>query len=334
MEYIATGTIRARTTSVLSARVMGYLREVRAMAGDSVKAGQVVALVDAQEMDTAIRQAQAGLAEAKSALPEVDNAIAGAKSQLGLADSTYNRMKPLFDDKSITAQEFDEVSAKRDMARSNLAMAQAKRRQLESRIQQATESVAQAETQKGYLTITAPFSGIVIERKAEPGMLASPGQPILVLEQAGGYRLEAAIEEGRLKDIRPGTKARILIDSLGKEFDARVSEVVPTLEPGSRTFTAKLELPAMPLLRSGMFGRAVFHLGEKKALTIPESALQRQGQVEQVYVIDQSMARARLVTTGARAAGRVEVLSGLSAGEMVADSAAGLSDGVKVEVRQ
>ena len=132
-------------------------------------------------------------------------------------------MKPLFDDKSITAQEFDEVTAKRDMARANLAMAQAKRRQLESRIQQATEAVAQAETQKGYLTITAPFTGIVIERKAEPGMLASPGQPILVLEQAGGYRLEAAIEEGRTE----GHSARqqrqgFTIDALDKASSRRV----------------------------------------------------------------------------------------------------------------
>jgi RND family efflux transporter MFP subunit len=313
---------------------MGYLREVRAMAGDTVKVGQVVAVVDAKEMETSVRQAQAGLAEARSMLPEIDNAIAAAKAQLGLAESTYKRMKPLFDDKSITPQEFDEVSAKRDMARANLAMVQSKHRQLDSRIQQATEAVEQAETQKSYLTIIAPFNGIVVERKAEPGMLASPGQPILIVEQAGGYRLEAAIEEGRLKDIRPGSKAKVLIDALGKVIDTRISEIVPALEPGSRTFTAKLDLPATPLIRSGMFGRAVFALGEKKALTIPESAVRREGQVEQVYVIDQGTVHARLITTGARTAGRVEILSGLSAGETVAEAAGGLFDGAKVEVRR
>ena len=137
-----------------------------------------------------------------------------------------------------------------------------------------------------------------------------------------------------MKDIRPGSKAIVHIDALDKAIEARVNEIVPALEPGSRTFTAKLDLPSTALLRSGMFGRAVFLLGEKNAVTVPESAVRREGQVEQVYVIEQGIARARLVTTGTRTAGRVEILSGLTAGESLAEAVAGISDGVKVEVRQ
>lgn len=331
--YQATGTVKARTTAVLSARVMGYLREVRVQAGDAVKAGQVIAVVDAREIDAAAKQAEAALAEAKMALPEVENAIAAAKSQLSLAESTYNRMKPLFDDKSITPQEFDEVSAKRQMAQANLAMAQAKRSQLQARIQQAAEAVEQARTQKGYLTVTAPFAGIVVERKAEPGMLASPGQPIAVIEQAGAYRLEAAIEEARLKDIRVGTKATVKLDALDSGFQSLVSEIVPAMEPGSRTFTAKINLPPGPMIRSGMFGRAVFQMGEKKAVQVPESAVRKAGQLEQVFVVEDGVARARLVTTGTHTDGKVEILSGLSGGEQVAADVPGaLEDGSRVEV--
>lgn len=331
--YQATGTVRARSTAVLSARVMGYLREVRVQAGDSVKAGQVIAIVDAREIEASTRQAAAALNEAKMAIPEVENAIAAAKAQLALAESTYKRMKPLYDDKSITPQEYDEVAAKRQMAQANLAMAQARRGQLEAKIQQASEAVAQAETHKGYLTVTAPFAGVVVERKAEPGMLASPGQPIAVVEQAGAYRLEAAIEEARLKEIRVGTKATVRLDAVEQEFPSVVSEIVPALEPGSRTFTAKINLPGSATIRSGMFGRAVFQAGEKRAIQIPESAIRRAGQVEQVYVLEQGVARARLVTTGARVGGRVEILSGLAGGEtLAAEVPAGLVDGSKVEV--
>jgi RND family efflux transporter MFP subunit len=331
--YQATGTVRARTTAVLSARVMGYLKEVRAQAGEAVKAGQVIAVVDAREIETSVKQAEAGLNEAKMVAPEVENAIAAAKSQLALAESTYKRMKPLYEDKSITPQEFDEVSAKRDMAAANLKMAQARQRQLEARIQQATEAVEQARTQSGYLTVTAPFAGVVVERKAEPGMLASPGQPIVVVEQSGAYRLEAAIEEARLKDIRVGTRAKVKLDALETGYETQVSEIVPAMEPGSRTFTAKLNLPAGPTVRSGMFGRASFRLGERQAVQIAEGALRRIGQLEQVFVIEQGVARARLVTTGARADGKVEVLSGLGGGETLAvEAPAELGDGSRVEV--
>lgn len=331
--YQATGTVRARSSAVLSARVMGYLKEVRVQAGDTVTAGQVIAVVDAREIEAATRQAAAALNEAKMAMPEVQNAIAAAKAQLALAESTYKRMKPLFDDKSITPQEFDEVSARRQMAEANLAMAQAKRGQLEARIQQASEAVSQAETQRGYLTVAAPFSGVVVERKAEPGMLASPGQPIAIIEQAGAYRLEAAIEEARLKEIRAGTPATVRLDAIDQEFKSVVNEIVPALEPGSRTFTAKINLPAGPMVRSGMFGRAAFRLGEKQAVQVPERAVRSIGQLEQVYVVDQGVARARLVTTGLRVGGRVEILSGLSGGELLAaDTPADLSDGSRVEV--
>ncbi|MBI5280283.1 MAG: efflux RND transporter periplasmic adaptor subunit [Candidatus Solibacter usitatus] len=333
-EYEATGTVRARTTSVLSARVMGYIREIRAQAGDSVKAGQVVAVLEAKEVESAVRQAEAARAEARSAVPEVNNAIAAAKAQLELANSTHKRMQPLFDQKSITPQEMDEATARQRMAQANFEMARARRSQLDQKIRQADESVAQAEVTKGYTQVTAPFAGMVIERKAEPGMLASPGMPIVVVEQAGSYRLEAAVEESRLASIRPGMAVRVDVEALGKSVDARVEEIVPALDAGSRTFVVKIGL-AGGTLRSGMFGRARFAAGHSQALTVPQAALVEMGQVRKVFVVQGGIARGRLVTTGAANEGRMAILSGLSAGEMVvAPVPAGLLDGGKVEVRQ
>jgi len=331
--YESTGTVKARTTAVLSARVMGYVRELRPQAGDSVRAGQVVAVIDAKEIETGLRQAEAARNEAQSAVPEVTNSIAAAQAQLDLADSTHRRMKTLLDQKSITNQEFDEVAAKQRMAQANLEMARARRMQLEQKIRQADAAVAQASVMKGYMEVIAPFAGTVIERKAEPGMLASPGMPLLVVEQAGSYRLEAAVEESRLRMIRPGMKVQVELEAIGKPVEARVEEILPALDAGSRTFTVRIGLPG-GLLRTGMFGRARFATGETKALTVPSSAVVRQGQVEKVYVADGGVARGRLVTTGAPLDARVTVLSGLSAGELVvAPVPASLTDGAKIEVR-
>jgi len=331
--YEATGTVRARVSSVLAARVMGYLREVRVQAGDTVQPGQVIAVIEAREIDSGLKQAEAARDEARSALPEVDNAIAAAKAQLELAEATHRRMKSLFDQKSITQQEFDEVEARLRMARANYEMAVAKRAQLEQKIRQAESAVAQAAAMKGYMEITAPFRGIVVERKAEPGMLAAPGMPIAVVEQAGGYRLEAAVEENRIKAVKLGMGVEVLIDALGAPVQGRVEEIVPTLDPGSRSFTVKIGLSG-GLLRSGMFGRARFPMGERRALLVPASAIVRQGQVEQVFVVENGVAKSRLVTTGAARGDRVEALSGLRAGEsVVAPVPANLADGSRVEVR-
>jgi multidrug efflux pump subunit AcrA (membrane-fusion protein) len=332
--YEATGTVHARVSSTLSARTMGNLREVRVQAGDTVKAGQVLAVIDSRDADTGLRQAEAAAHEAEEARPESDSAVAAAKAQFDLAESTHARMKSLFDDKSITAQEYDEAQARLRVAQAGYQMAQARRRQFDSKIRQAGEAVAQAKLQKGYAEIVAPFNGIVIERKAEPGMLAAPGTPVLVVEQSGVYRLEAAVEESRLGQIHPGTAVAVRLDAFGKDIAARVAEIVPALDPGSRSFTVKIDLPGQPGLRSGMYGRALFHFGERQALAVPPSAIVREGQLSKVYVIDAGTARARLLTTGAGDAARVEILSGLAAGERIAARVPpGLSDGSRVEVR-
>lgn len=332
--YEATGTVRARTTTSLSARIMGHVREIPVQAGDRVQAGQVVAILDAREIETGLDAAQAAREEARSGMPEVENAIAAAQAQLQLAESTHKRMKTLHDQKSITEQEMDEANARLSMARANHQMALARKKQLEEKIRQADSGLARVSLQKGYAEVTAPFSGIVIERKAEPGMLASPGMPIVVIEQAAGYRLEAAIEEGMLARVRTGAAATVQLDALDKAIETRVSEVVPALDAMSRTFTAKLDLPASPQIRSGLFGRARFTLGERQALLVPVAALEREGQLERVYVNDNGTARARLITTGVRHGDRLEVLSGLTAGESLLLPMEGrLRDGARVEVR-
>lgn len=333
--YEATGTVRARSTSVLSARIMGYIRDIRAQVGDTVRAGQTVAVIDAKEIDDAVAQAKGGVAEARAAVPEVDNAIAAAQAQFDLANSTMKRMKSLYDQKSITSQEFDEVQARQRMAVANHQMALAKRTQLTSKISQAESGLAQVAVNKTYTEVKAPFTGIVIERKAEPGMLASPGMPILVIEQAGAYRLEAAVEESRIASVKAGSKVTVRLDSLDRDIDARVSEIVPAMDPVSRTFTARIDLPSSPLIRSGLFARALFPAGDKDSLTVPATAVRDQGQVQSVFVADNGFARVRLVKTGARTESAVEVLSGLSPGDrVVANPPAALTDGSKIEVRQ
>jgi len=169
----------------------------------------------------------------------------------------------------------------------------------------------------------------------EPGNLATPGATLLTIERDGEYRLEVPVEESRLPIIRSGSKVFVSIDALNRTLEAPISEVVPSVDAASRSYLVKIDLPGMPQLRSGAFGRARFVLGSRPVLTLPASALVERGQVQSVYVAENGAARLRIVSTGRKRADRVEVLAGLSSGErVVSPIPVALADGAKVEMQQ
>jgi RND family efflux transporter MFP subunit len=162
-----------------------------------------------------------------------------------------------------------------------------------------------------------------------------PGAPLLTIEREGAYRLEASVEESRLSAIRVGQAVSVTLDGTDRRIEARVSEIVPTVDAASRSYTVKIDLPAVPALRSGAFGRASFSLGSRSPLTIPADAVTERGQLQSVVVAENGVAHTRLITTGQKSKDQVEVLSGLTAGEMVIFPVPpGLSDGAAVEIRR
>lgn len=123
------------------------------------------------------------------------------------------------------------------------------------------------------------------------------------------------------------------LEALDRSLTARVTEIVPAVDAAARANIVKIDLPAMPNLRSGMFGRARFPIGTHNVIAIPASALVERGQLQSVFVSEDGFVHSRLVTTGKRQPDALEVLSGLSEGEKVVRNAGGLSDGARVEVR-
>ena len=331
--YDAPGTVQARISTVISARFMGYVREVRVQIGDRVRLGQALITLDTRDLDIGSRKSAAAREEVKTAIPEADSAVAAAAANLDLAQVTFGRMQELFRKKSISNQEFDEASAKLKAAQAAYGMAQARRFQLNSRLSQAEEEVRATEVARTYAEITAPFAGVVVAKGVDVGTLAVPGAPLLTLEREAGYRLEAPVE-ARLATIRPGQPVQVVLDGAEKAIEARVSEIAPSVDPASRAYIVKIDLPAGPNIRSGLFGRATFELGSRQLLAVPAAAVMERGQLQSVFVAEGGVARTRLITTGAKSKDRIEVLSGLEAGEkIIIPIPRGLADGAKVEVR-
>lgn len=330
--YEATGTVRARTSAMISSKLMGYVREVRVQTGDRVRAGQLLIGLDARDLDIASRRAEAARDEVRAAIPQADSAVTAAKASLDLDQATYRRMKELYDKKSISDHEFDEVSAKLKTSQAAYEMAQAGRRQLDARIAQAGEEVRAAEINRGYTEISAPFSGIVTAKSVDPGTLATPGAPLLTIERDGGYRLEASVEESKAGAIRTGQPATVTLDGIAQTIESRVSEIVPAVDAASRSYIVKIDLPAIANVRSGLFGRAAFPVGSRSVTAIPAAAVIESGQLQSVMVADSGIARTRLIVTGDKAKDRVEVLSGLNPGDkIIFPIPSGLTDGARVE---
>jgi RND family efflux transporter MFP subunit len=302
------GTVRAAQTSQLASQIMGNIVAVQAHEGERVESGQVLVMIDDTQLRSAVEQAAAAeLAAQKD--------VSAAESELALAQTTLKRYEQLYEKKSVSPQEFDEIKTRAQSAEARRGMAKAA-------LAQANAALAQARTSLGYTRIHTPFAGVVTERKADPGTLASPGMPILTLEDTRSYRLEVTVDESDVHLVRIGQSARVNIDALGEaKVAGKVVQIVPAADPGSRSFLVKIELPKDSHLRSGLFGRAQFSRGERSALLIPRTAVVERGQLQGVYVLDsEQIAGMHYVTLGRTSGQQVEVLSGLEGGETIITS--------------
>lgn len=330
-----TGTVEARTEAQISARVMGYIQAIHVREGDRVSQGQTLVEISASEIQSAVDQARAAGQEAQSARAEVESAITAAESQAKLAEATFARMRNLHERKSISDQEFDEATARQAGAQAALRMARAKRDQVNEKIQQAAAAQRAAEAQLSYLRIQAPFAGIVTARMAEPGNLAAPGMPLLRVEQAGNYRLAASFPEPVLGKVKRGQSLPVRIDALGIETEGTVAEISPTVDAATRTVLLKVTLPGHASLRSGLFGKAMAPAGSQEVLRVPVSAVRESGQLSSVFVVQENVARSRMVKLAETRDGFRQVLSGLNPGDrIVGNPPASLRDGDPVEVAQ
>ncbi|MCW5970921.1 MAG: efflux RND transporter periplasmic adaptor subunit [Blastocatellales bacterium] len=345
--YEATGTVRSRATTIISSRVIGSVLSVRAREGDRVRAGAVVVEIDNREAASQLQKAQAGIREAQASLGEIEQsaraaeaARRSAEANLQLAASTLARYRTLLERKSVSPQEFDEVNARHAIAEAEAERASkmldsldARKRQILARIDQAKADLAAAEINSGYARITSPVNGIVIARTVEVGAMAQPGAPLLTIEDEGRYRLEASVEESQMSRIRMGARALVNIDATGSgEIEGRVGEIVPAADPASRSYTVKIDLPGVAGLRSGLYGTARFTSGAREILSAPAGAIIERGQLTGVMAVDaQGIARLRLVRTGKTFGDRIEILSGLDAGQrIIVEGAAAVSDGSRV----
>ena len=333
----APGTVRAKTTAAVAPQVTGRLTGVAVSEGSVVAAGALLATIDDTTARAQLSSAEGAVAEAEAAREEADRAISQAEAAKALAEKTFERFRKLLEGKVVTQQEFDEVEMRRVVAVKDLERAQQKRAQVSAKIAQATGQADAAKAMLAWTRVTAPFAGVIVEKRADAGSMAVPGVPLFVLEDPRLYRIEASVSETYLPFLKKGTPVQGILDAdPGNPFSAVVTEIVPAIDPASRTFTVKADLPA-GRARSGQSGKVRFAAGKGTVLAVPKRAVTRAGGSDGVFTVGaaDNVARLSPVTLGVEFGDRVEVLSGIEDGSRVAVSPVDkLSDGARVEVRR
>ncbi len=318
-ELEAPGSVIAVSTAQVAARTTGTVLQVAVREGDTVKRGQVLAQLDERELASRRNAAQAGAQGATAGVAQATMALAAAQAQAEVMKKTYDRYAYLKEQKSISPQEFDEITAKQQAAQANLEQAKAGLRQAEAGASQAEAEARAAQEVASYARVVAPFDGRVIRRTVEPGSLVSPGNPLFIVEDTSRYQLEATLPAEALAIVKKGAIARVELDALAdKSWTGKVAEIEAGADPASHTLKARIDLPKEARVQSGMFGRAFIPRGEKRALLVPVAALVNRGQLRGLYVVgDGGLVHWRVVTLGKPLGNQVEVLSGLTDGEAV-----------------
>lgn len=308
LEYTTVGSVVSDQRVDVTSRLSGYIRAVLVNEGDRVRRGQVLVRIDSSDVEGGIRQAQAGVRAAEAAFRD--------------SQADREHFQRLFERETISENEFRKVVLKDDAAREAL--------------NQARAGLDVARAQRDYCVITSPSDGIVVDRPKRPGDLALPGVPILTLESSRALLFEAFVDvgadTGSLSAFTAGKPVEVRIDGFSTPFRGTVSRFVPSADPTTRSYQIKIALPEKAGLTPGMFGRAVFQIGESRVPVIPRKAVVERGGLSGVYVLDnESRVHFRWLRAGHEWPDRVEVTAGLQAGDRIVsapDSA--LRDGDRI----
>jgi len=288
----AAGTLRAKVETVISPLISATISSITVWAGDEVQPGEVLVNLDARELRSRVDQAH--------------QAVVSARAMLEQAEKEAKRVERIFnaDPGAIS-------KAQRDRIQTALSTSRA---QLES----AKRYEDETQTALSHSKLTSPIAGRIVERYADPGDTARPGVPVLRLYNPATLRLESSVRESVASKLKENQSVITEIDALDKRYDGVVDEIVPSADPGSRTFLVKVSLTGDSGLYPGMFGRLLIPIGRIEKTYIPMAAVTQVGQLDFVMVKTAQGAVRRYVRLGSRGSDeRVEVVSGLKAGEKV-----------------
>ena len=184
-------------------------------------------------------------------------------------------------------------------------------------VERAAAGLSEAKAYLDFTRVTSPVRGVVTEKRTEVGSMAVPGMPLLAVESGEAFYAEVNVDESLSGTLRPGVPVQVAIESINRRIAGRITEILPAVDPLSRTFTAKVSLSGAGL-RSGLYARVKIGRGKREIVVVPQGAVVEKGQLTGVYAVDrQGVVTYRLVRIGKQFDGNREILSGLKPQERI-----------------
>lgn len=311
------GQVEASQTANISTRVMGYITRLNVKVGDHVNAGQVIANISNNDIIAKRAQVDASISEAEAALKN--------------AQKDYDRFTALYKQQSATAKELDNVTLQYNAMKAKVEAARQMRNEVNAML--------------AYTTLTAPFSGTVTQKLADAGSMASPGMPIVTIEQSGAYQISAAVPETEINQIQQGESVAVSIKSINKTFTGKVTQINPSSQFTGGQYLIKISIPDSEKkgLYAGMYANIAMASANKikdvtgtNAILVPASSIINNDQLTGLYTISSNnTALLRWVRLGKSYGDKVEVITGLDRNESFIVSAEGkLYNGVPVKIKK
>ena len=340
-----TGSLAADEQADVAAEAAGRVVLTPVERGTRVTAGAPLARISATEADASLREAEANAAQIEARLglaagqpfdaqrvPEVLN----AKASLDWAQADFNRIKALLDQKVVSQAEYDQKLTAVRAAEQQYQTAMNGAQQSYRSLQAARARVDLAKKSAADTVVRAPFSGIVAERLVSVGDYVTKGTKIATVVQINPLRVQLTVPEQYLAQVSEGQAVRLTVDAYPNEtFAARVRFVSPALKSDQRALTVEAIAPnADGRLKPGLFATALLQQPHPaSALLVPESAIETVAGTARVFVVNGDTVEERIVTTGEKVGDRIEIASGVKAGERVASNPRGkLTDGARVQI--
>lgn len=292
--YSFSGEVRARQESRLAFRVAGKVVEKRVNSGDSVKKGQVLAVLDGNDyqLDSQAKQAQ----------------VAAAQANLAQQEADLKRYRELLTQNFISAAQVERQQTAVQSARASL--------------QQAQAALSSSRNQAGYTSLVADNDGIVSDITLEPGQVVSAGQVVARLAAAGEREVLIQVPENAVAAVRQASGFKVRLWADRQEVDATLREISGDADPATRTYAARLKLASTPgEVRLGMTANVATTLATPVTggIRLPLAAILDQQGKQYVWVIDtktQKVGR-KLVTVGTPDSNGILIRSGLNGGEQI-----------------
>jgi RND family efflux transporter MFP subunit len=283
-------SVAAKQASTISSRVLARIEKINVRAGDSVKKGDL--LVQLEQSDL---QAQVIQAKEQIKIAQVRKAEAG---------KNFNRAKEIHSQQLISDFEFDKNKADYDAVSAELTTAE--------------QALKQAETTLSYTELRAPMDGRVVDRFAEPGNTAQPGNKLLSIYNPLSLWVEGQVREQLALTLVQGQTIEVQLPTLNKTLKAQIEEIVPAANTGSRSFLVKASISYQEQLLPGMYARLLVPAGEQELLYVPKERVGHVGQLSMVWVSENGVVQRRYIRLGKEhKEGYVAVIAGIKAGDKI-----------------